>query len=158
MDIFKIPHMEKDEYDRLIHDNYVCRIAFKGDTFPYIAPFIYSFDGKCLYFLPTRYGRKIDCFRKDPHVSVEIECYSDDFSDYKFINLQGTLEEIEDDDERQRVRSSFVDLIKERGLSSNVLAALGFLASDSLEAVIKEDRNMVWKLTDVKEIIALKNA
>lgn len=157
MNILKIPHMEKDEYDRLINDNYICRIAFRGDSFPYIAPFIYSFDGKYLYFLPTRYGRKIDYFNQDPHVSVEIEHYSDDLSSYKFISLQGILEEIMDDNEKQRVRSDFVNLIRKRELSSNVLAALGYMTSDPLEIIIQEDRNMVWRLTDVKEIIALKN-
>ncbi|MDD4409992.1 MAG: pyridoxamine 5'-phosphate oxidase family protein [Candidatus Pacebacteria bacterium] len=157
MDIFKIPPMEKDEYDRLIHDNYICRIAFRGDSFPYIAPFLYSFDGKYLYFLPTRYGRKIDYFHKDPHVSVEIEYYSDDFSAYKFVSLQGTLEEVIENDEKQRIRSEFISLIRERKLSSNVLAALGYMESDPLEIIIQEDRNMVWCLTDVKEIIALKN-
>ncbi len=157
MNIFKIPRMEKNEYDRLIQDNYICRIAFRGDSFPYIAPFLYNFDGKYLYFLPTRYGRKIDYFHQDPHVSVEIEYYSKDLSSYEFISLLGTLEEIKDDNEKQRVRSDFVDLIKKRKLSSNVLAALGYAASDSPEIIIQEDRNMVWRLIGVKEIVALKN-
>jgi hypothetical protein len=157
MNIFKIPHMEKNEYDRLIHDNYICRIAFRGDSFPYVVPFLYSFDGKYLYFLPTRYGRKIDYFHQYPHVSVEIEYYSSDFSSYKFISLQGTLEEINDNNEKQRVRSDFVNLIRKRKLSFNVLAALGYMASDPLEIIIQEDRNMVWRLIDVKVIVALKN-
>jgi nitroimidazol reductase NimA-like FMN-containing flavoprotein (pyridoxamine 5'-phosphate oxidase superfamily) len=157
MNIFKIPRMEKHEYDDLIKKNYICRIAFKGDNFPYVIPFIYSFDGKFLYFLPTRYGRKIDYFHKDPHVSVEIENYSNDFSSYKFISLQGVLEEINNDTEKKKIKSDFVDLIKERELSSNVLNALGYTASDSLEAIIQEDRNMVWRLTGVQEVVALKN-
>lgn len=157
MEIFKIPPMGKEEYDQLINDNYVCRIAFKGDEFPYIAPFLYSFDGKYLYFLPTRYGHKIDCFHSDPHVSVEIECYAEDFSNYRFITLQGTLEEIEDDEEKKRVRTDFFNLIKERKLSPTILAALGYGVSNPLEIIIQEDRNMVWRLTDVKKIIALKN-
>jgi nitroimidazol reductase NimA-like FMN-containing flavoprotein (pyridoxamine 5'-phosphate oxidase superfamily) len=157
MDVLKIPRMEKHEYDRLIYDNYICRVAFRGDNFPYIAPFLYNFDGKHLYFLPTRYGRKIDYFHQDPHVSVEIENYSSDFSSYKFVSLQGVLEEIKDNDEKQKVKFDFVDLIKKRNLSSNVLAALGYMASDSPEKIIQEDRNMVWRLIDVKDIVALKN-
>jgi nitroimidazol reductase NimA-like FMN-containing flavoprotein (pyridoxamine 5'-phosphate oxidase superfamily) len=157
MNIFKIPPMEKNEYDRLIHDNYICRIAFKGSEFPYIAPFLYSFDGKYLYFLPTRYGRKIDYFHNDPHVSVEIESYSADFSNYKFINLQGILEEITDDEGKQRVKSDFVTLIKKRELSPNILTALGYPVTNPLEIILQEDRNMVWRLTDVKDIVALKN-
>lgn len=157
MNIFKIPSMDKDEYDRLIYDNYVCRIAFRGDNFPYIAPFLYVFDGKHLYFLPTRYGRKIDYFNQWPHVSVEIEYYSSDLSSYKFISLQGTLEEINDNNEKQRVRSDFVNLIRKRNLSPNVLSALGYTPSDSPEIIIQEDRNMVWRLTNIKDIVALKN-
>ena len=34
MNIFKIPRMEKHEYDDLIKENYICRIAFLGDGFP----------------------------------------------------------------------------------------------------------------------------
>ncbi len=157
MNILKIPNMEKHEYDNLIRENYICRIAFRGDSFPYIAPFLYSFDGNFLYFLPTRYGRKIDYFHKDPHVSVEIEYYSKNFSSYKFISLQGVLEEISDADEKKKVKSDFVDLIKKRKLSSNVLAALGYATNDPLELIIQEDRNMVWRLTGVKEVVALKN-
>lgn len=157
MNILKIPRMEKHEYDNLIKENYICRIAFKGDDFPYVIPFLYSFDGKYLYFLPTRYGRKIDYFHKDPHVSVEIENYSNDFSSYKFITLQGTLEEINDDKEKKKAKSDFIDLIKKRNLSSNVLFALGYENNDPLEIIIQEDRNMVWRLTGVKEIVALKN-
>jgi len=157
MDILKIPHMDKKEYDFLIHENFVCRIAFKGDSFPYIAPFLYIFDGKYLYFLPTRYGRKIEYFNQNPNVSVEIENYSSDFSNYKFVSLQGTLEEINDDSEKKRLKSDFVSLIRERNLSPNVMAALGYTASDSPETIIQEDRNMVWRLINVKEIVALKN-
>lgn len=39
MEITKIPHMKKEEYDRLISENYVCRIAFKGGSYPYIRTF-----------------------------------------------------------------------------------------------------------------------
>ena len=67
------------------------------------------------------------------------------------------LKEINDNDEKKKVRSGFVDLIKERSLSSNVLAALGYETNDPLEIIIQEDRNMVWRLTGVKEIVALKN-
>ena len=55
MDVVKIPRMEKQEYDRLIEKGYVCRIAFQGEKYPYIAPFLYVFDGSFMYFLSTKY-------------------------------------------------------------------------------------------------------
>ena len=111
MDILKIPRMEKQEYDDLIRDSYVCRIAFRGDTYPYIAPFMYVFDGKYMYFLSTRYGRKIDYFRKNPAVSVEIDRFSPDMSCYTFMSLQGYLEEVMDDAQKKKVRQDAEKLI-----------------------------------------------
>jgi len=35
------------------------RIAFNGE-YPYIAPFLYVFDEKYIYFLSTKYGKKIN--------------------------------------------------------------------------------------------------
>ena len=157
MEITKIPRMEKKEYDRLIHEGYVCRIAFSGGPFPYIAPFLYVFDGRYMYFLPTTYGRKIEYFRKDPSVSVEIEDYSRDLSCFTFMSLQGYLEEITDPQEKKRIRNSFVDLIKSKGLSPKVLSALGYSPRDSPEIIAAQDRNLVWRLVGVKDIVALKN-
>ncbi|MGA9621667.1 pyridoxamine 5'-phosphate oxidase family protein, partial [Methanoregula sp.] len=70
MDVVKIPRMEKQEYDRLIEKGYVCRIAFQGEKYPYIAPFLYVFDGSFMYFLSTKYGKKQEYFKKSPHASV----------------------------------------------------------------------------------------
>ena len=63
MDPLKIPGMTKPEYDALIERQYVSRIAFAGTGQPYIAPFMYVFDKKYLYFLSTKYGRKMEYFR-----------------------------------------------------------------------------------------------
>lgn len=157
MDILKIPRMGKQEYDQLIRDTYVCRIAFRGEAFPYIAPFMYIFDGKFMYFLSTRYGRKIDYFRQSPAVSVEVDSFSPDMSCYTFISLQGILEEVVDDALKKKVRQDFVDMIRERKLSRNVLAALGHSPGDPPESITREERTLVWKLTGVRDIVALKN-
>ncbi|HIH03011.1 MAG TPA: pyridoxamine 5'-phosphate oxidase family protein [Methanoregulaceae archaeon] len=157
MEIVKIPRMEKGEYDRLIEEGYVCRIAFQGEKYPYIAPFLYVFDGRFLYFLSTKYGKKIDYFRKSPYVSVEVERYSSDLSYYTFVTMQGRLEEVEDSIEKKLVRERFVDLIVGRHLSNNILGALGHSPQDPPEAIAEEERSLVWRLTGVKDLVALKN-
>ena len=58
-------------------------------------------------------------------VSVEIEKYTKDLSSYMFVTFQGYLEEVHDSIEKQIIREKFVDLIVERNLSCNILAALG---------------------------------
>lgn len=157
MDIVKIPKMEVEEYNRLIEEGYICRIAFQGEKYPYLAPFLYVFDGKFLYFLSTKYGRKNDLYRLNPHVSVEIERYSNDLSCYNFVTLQGYLIQENDSITKKQIRQKFVDMIKERKLSQNILSALGHDPSEPLEAIVAEERTSIWKLTGVTDIVALKN-
>lgn len=157
MEIVKIPRMEKQDYDKLIEQGYVCRIAFQGEKYPYIAPFLYVFDGKFLYFLSTKYGKKIEYFRKSPYVAVEIEKYTKDLSSYTFVSLQGYLEEVTDSIEKKIVREEFVNRIKEKKLSSQILAALGHSPQDPPEAIAVEERSLVWKLIGVKDLVALRN-
>ncbi len=156
MAIHKIPFMEKKEYDNLIEEGYVSRIGFKGE-YPYIAPFLYVFDGHFLYFLSTKYGKKVELFKEDPQVAVEIEYYQPDMSQFRFVTLQGTIKSVREDDEKRKVRKMFVDLIKDKELSPQILAALGHSPEEPLENVCQEERSYVWKLVDVQNIIALKN-
>ena len=157
MEIIKIPKMDKQEYDSLIEEGYISRIAFRGDKYPYIAPFLYIFDGKFLYFLSTKYGRKNEMFKRSPYVSVEIEKYSKDLSYYTFVTIQGYLIQEEDAITKKQVRKKFVDMITEKNLSHNILATLGHDPLDSIEAVATEERSNIWKLTGVADIVALKN-
>jgi nitroimidazol reductase NimA-like FMN-containing flavoprotein (pyridoxamine 5'-phosphate oxidase superfamily) len=157
MEPIKIPKMLKAEYDSLIKRQRVARIAFGAGEHPYIAPFMYVFDGKYLYFLSTKYGRKIEYFKSNPKVSVEIEEYAPDLSAFTFVSLQGFLEEVQDPSQKKEVRKLFVDMIKNKTLSPHVLSALGHSPSEPIEALEREERSMVWKLVGVKDIVALKN-
>jgi len=157
MEILKIPRMEKKEYDKLISEGYICRIAFVGEKFPYVAPFLYVFDGNFLYFLSTKYGKKIQYFRRNPYISVEIEKYTQDLSSYTFVTIQGRLEEVIDAIEKKKIRQRFVQLIKDRKLSKNILAALGHSPKDHVDAIVTEERSCIWKLVGVEDIVALKN-
>ena len=158
MNMFKMPRMGKAEYDRLVEEQYVCRIAFKGETHPYIAPFLYVFDGKFIYFLSTKYGRKIEYFHDNPNVCVEIERYTPDLSSFSFVALPGRLIEVEDAEQGRRARERFVQLIQDRGLSPNVLSALGHSPDEPVDSLLSEERSSVWKLVGVKveAILGLK--
>lgn len=150
--VFKMPSMEKQEYDRLIKEEYICRIAFRGESHPYVAPFLYIFDGRYMYFLSTKYGKKVMHFRSDPSVTVEVERYTPDLSSFAFVALPGVLEEVHDPAIKSSVRERFVELIKEKNLSPNVLSALGHSPDEPIEALLNasEERNIVWKLVGVK--------
>lgn len=152
-----MPNMGKKEYDRLIREQYVARIVFKGENYPYIAPFLYVFDEKYLYFLSTRYGKKIEYFRQNPYVTVEIERYDPDLSNYAFVSLSGHLIEVTNEVSKKEVREHFIRLIREKNLSENIMIALGHSSQDPTEAIVREERNVIWKLTDVRKITGLKN-
>ncbi|WP_048058448.1 pyridoxamine 5'-phosphate oxidase family protein [Methanococcus maripaludis] len=156
--VFKIPKMTREEYDLLIEKNHISRIAFSGSKYPYIAPFLYVFNENNLYFLSTKYGRKIELLKNNPYVSVEIERYSDDMSCYKFITLQGKIVPEYHLEKKKEIRKQFVDLIVSKNLSKIVLEALGHNPGEPLENLITVDNTYVWKLTDVGDIVALKNS
>ncbi len=157
MTVVKIPSMKKIEYDQLINEEYMSRIAFKGEKYPYVAPFLYVFDGNFMYFLSTKYGKKVRYFQQNPYVCVEVEKYSPDLSAYNFMTLLGRLVEVEDENEKKVIREKFFRLIKDKNLSKNIMAALGHSPEEPIESIVREDRTFIWKLVDVKEIIALKN-
>ena len=157
MEIVKIPKMSKQEYDAMIQEGCLSRIAFRGEKYPYIAPFLYVFDGTFLYFLSTKYGRKNDLFKKNPYVSVEIDKYTPNLSCYTFVTMQGYLVQEEDGITKKIIRQKFVEMIRDKKLSQNILAALGHEPSEPLEAIVSEERSNIWKLTGVVDIVALKN-
>lgn len=157
MSMIKIPPMDKEEYDDLIKQNFIGRIAFKGENYPYITPFMYIFDRGFLYFLSTKYGKKIEEIKLNSNVAVEIEKYAEDMSTYKFASLQGRIVEIEDEDDKKKIKEMFVKMIKDRNLSNKALAVIGHSPKESIQLIMEEDRTMVWKLVDLKQIVALKN-
>ncbi len=157
-DIVKLPKMEKTEYDKLISKQYLCRVVFRGDKYPYIAPLLYIFEKGHMYFLSTNYGKKISLFREYPYVLVEIEEYEKDFSDFSFMVLLGKLVQIDDEKDGEDIRKNFVKMIKERNLSKNIMMALGHSSEEPLESLVNEKRSIVWKLTDVEEIKAFKKS
>lgn len=156
MEIVKIPPMDQTEYETLITQQFRCIIAFKGATYPYLAPFLYVVYQGHLYFLSTNYGSKITFFRENPLVAVEIERTAADLSEYAFVVLFGRLVEVQEPDEKRAVRKAFVSLIAAKKLSRNILAVLGHSPGESFEALETEGTTLVWKLTDVAETLGLK--
>ena len=154
-----MPRMKKSEYDTLINEGYICRIAFNGEKHPYIAPFLYVFDGRFMYFLSTKYGRKVQHFKQNPFVTVEVEKYSSDLSHFAFVAIPGRLLEVQELEIKKAIREMFVQLIRTKDLSFNVLSALGYSPDEPLEVLLAEDRNSVWKLVgvDINEILGLSN-
>jgi len=154
--VVRLPKMEKLETDRLIREQMICRIAFSGDKYPYIAPFQYAFINGTLYFHFTDYGKKMRLLEKDKRVCVEIETYLPDLSEYSFVVLGGTLAVVRDPKERARAIERMAGQGRQR-LSENFLAAHGFKKEEGWSSFTPEKPIVILKLEEIAEEIALKS-
>ncbi len=154
--IVRLPKMEKHEIEKLIREQMLCRIAFKGDKYPYMAPFQYVFMNGSLYFHFTDYGRKMRLLERDKRVCVEIESYQKDLSEYSFVVLRGTLKIVKGPQERARVIKTMAEEGKQR-LSTNFLAAHGFKKEEDWSSFTPEKTLVIVKLDEIAEEIGLKS-
>ena len=154
--LVKLPKMAQPEIASLLQRQRLCRIAFKGDTHPYMAPFQYALINGVLYFHFTDYGKKMQLLQKDSRVCVEIEHYQPDLSNYQFVVLRGTLEVVKDPRERAKaIRKIAAD--GQQQLSTRFLAAHGVHPEEGWSAFTPERPVVIVKLTHVTETVGLKS-
>ena len=148
--------MKQREIERLIRKQMICRIAFKGNEYPYIIPLQYVFMKGSLYFHFAEYGRKMKLLETNNQVCVEIEKYQPDLSEYCFIMLTGRLRIIEDPLERAQV----IKMLAEEGrrkLSLNFLAAHGFNKEEGWSSFNPERPLVIAKLEETARALGLKS-
>ena len=153
---FRLPKMSDAEIGRLIREQALCRIAFRGSKHPYIAPFQYVFIDGVLYFHFTRSGTGFKMFKRDRRVCVEVEMYKTDLSEYRFVAMRGSLERVKNPDERAKAIRRMAEDGRQK-LSENFLAAHGFSRQDGWAALSPEKPLEIVKLTDVTETVGLKS-
>jgi len=148
--------MEEREIEKLIREQMICRIAFKGDKHPYIVPLQYVFMNGSLYFHFAEYGRKMKLLEMNNQVCVEIEKYQPDLSEYCFVMLRGRLEIVRDPQERAEV----IKMLAEEGqrkLSENFLAAHGFKKEEGWSSFSTEKPLVIAKLEETEQALGLKS-
>jgi nitroimidazol reductase NimA-like FMN-containing flavoprotein (pyridoxamine 5'-phosphate oxidase superfamily) len=148
--------MEKDEIDSFIKEQMLCRIAFKGDDYPYMAPFQYVFLNDSFYFHFTDYGKKMKLLEQDKRVCVEIESYQPDLSEYKFVVLRGSLKIVKNANERKDAIEKMVEIGKEK-ISKNFLSAHGLRKEEGWDSLSYDKPLIIMKLEDVVEAVGLKS-
>jgi nitroimidazol reductase NimA-like FMN-containing flavoprotein (pyridoxamine 5'-phosphate oxidase superfamily) len=156
MVVFKLPKMTKQEMWKLIRRQRLCRIAFKGAKFPYMAPFQYVVLDGILYFHFTDYGKKMKLIERDKHVCIEIEEYKEDLSEYSFIVLRGTLKVVTESQERAKAIQKLAEE-GEQKLSPNFLPAHGFEKIEGWSSLSPEKPLVVIKLENIAQEIGLKS-
>lgn len=155
MTLFRLPRMDRQEIEKLIKEQFLCRIAFKGEKYPYMAPFQYVYHNGSLYFHFTDYGKKMKLIDKDKHVCVEIEKYQPDLSEYNFVVLRGALKVVKDTERTEAIKRMAEYGRKE--LSKNFLAAHGFAQDEEWSSFTPEKPLVIVKLENVVQEIGLKS-
>ncbi len=153
---FRLPKMSKGEIATLIREQVLCRIAFKGDKYPYMAPFQYVVVDGSLYFHFTEYGKKMKLLERDDRICVEIESYRPDLSEYNFVVMRGKLKVVTDSRERAKVIKSMAAEGKAK-LSTNFLAAHGFRKGEDWSSFTPEKPLVIVKLEAITQEIGLKS-
>jgi nitroimidazol reductase NimA-like FMN-containing flavoprotein (pyridoxamine 5'-phosphate oxidase superfamily) len=148
--------MTKQEMWKLIRRQRLCRIAFKGNEYPYMAPFQYVVLDGSLYFHFTDYGKKMKLIEKDKRVCVEIEEYQEDLSEYSFIVLRGILKVVTEPQERATAIQKLAEEGKQK-LSPNFLPAHGLNIKEGWSTFSAEKPLVIVKLTKIIETIGLKS-
>jgi nitroimidazol reductase NimA-like FMN-containing flavoprotein (pyridoxamine 5'-phosphate oxidase superfamily) len=156
MGLVKLPWMDEGEIRELIEEQNLCRIAFKGEEYPYMAPFRYiTLDGS-MYFHFTNYGKKMRLLGRDKRVCVEVESYEPDLRKYRFVVFRGSLKAVEDAEERARVIERMAEEGR-RGISDNFLAAHGFDPGEGWSTFTPDKPITVIRLENISEVVGLKN-
>jgi nitroimidazol reductase NimA-like FMN-containing flavoprotein (pyridoxamine 5'-phosphate oxidase superfamily) len=153
----KLPRMNKTEIDALVSEQFLCRIAFGGKDYPYIAPFQYVFKDGSLYFHFTDYGKKMGLLEEGNPVCVEIEHYTPDLGKYGFVVLIGKLHIVTDPKEKANAVTQIIKDAGKKGLSTNFLPAHGIPKEFAWSSLKTEKPLIIVKLIDVTEIIGLKS-
>jgi nitroimidazol reductase NimA-like FMN-containing flavoprotein (pyridoxamine 5'-phosphate oxidase superfamily) len=157
LNVVKLPPMGKHEIDDLIERQTICRIAFKGESYPYIAPFQYATIGGTLYFHFTNYGEKMRMLETDRRVCVEIEEYEPDMSKYRFVALRGELKVVTDSQERAEAINRLMNQGR-RKLSKALLAAHGFDKGEDWSSLDPKKPLVIVKLEEATDRTGLKNS
>jgi nitroimidazol reductase NimA-like FMN-containing flavoprotein (pyridoxamine 5'-phosphate oxidase superfamily) len=151
-----MPKMNEKEIEKLISEQFLCRIAFKGGAQPYIAPFQYVVVDGSLYFHFTDYGKKMSFFKQGTPVCVEIERYTSNLSEYEFVVLSGNLKLVENHEERKKAIMKMAEVGKHQ-LSPNFLVAHGFPQGSDWGEFTDDQPILILKLDDVREKTGLKS-
>lgn len=154
MGLVKLPSMSSGEIKELLSNQFMCRIAFNGGEYPYLAPFRYVRLDDVLYFHFTDYGKKMRLLEQDDRVCVQIESYTPDLSNYNFVSLRGRLVKVEEPDEIEQAVKLFAESGKKR-ISPKFLAAHGFDPDVGWDG-FKGDL-VIIKLVDIVEKVGLKS-
>ncbi len=153
-EVYRLPSMTDEEIDTLLRSQRICRMALNDRPQPYIIPLDYVYIDRKMYFHFANYGKKIQLFENDPHVSVEVDKYNADVSKYCSVTLMGRLVKVTDREEKKKVSEALMNRIDVGRGESNVAARHGYEKLN--DKTLSSTSSLLFKL-DIDQRVALKS-
>jgi nitroimidazol reductase NimA-like FMN-containing flavoprotein (pyridoxamine 5'-phosphate oxidase superfamily) len=153
-EVFRLPEMTKKETEGLLKSCRICRMALHDSPHPYLICLDYAYKGGKMYFHFADYGRKMGLFIKDPNVSVEVDRYNKDVTDYMNATLMGRLVKVNDAAEKKKAAKALLKAIEPKAGKKKVAARHGYKKLDI--ETLSSPGSILLRL-DVKICIALKS-
>lgn len=98
--------MTSSEIDRLLDDTRIGRLCMAdSDGRPYAIPLPFCWDGRSIYLRLPMTGRKGAVLRQNNRVCFEVDTFTDTFDEYASVLIEGRLVEVDDLEERQRIKA-----------------------------------------------------
>ncbi len=84
----------------------VCRVGTASEAgVPHVVPVCHILTGGKIYFGSGNDGRKVLNLKANPHVTVTVDLYSDDWANLKGVMVQGTAKLIEKGPRFRKIRA-----------------------------------------------------
>lgn len=98
--------MNASEIEHYLDDCRIGRLAMAdAEGRPYVIPLPFCWMDGALYLRLAMTGRKGEVLAENKRVCFEVDSYTDDFAEYASVLVEGSLESVESDDEKARVRT-----------------------------------------------------
>lgn len=98
--------MTRNEIEMMLADARLGRLAMaSGNGRPYIIPMPFCWVNNALYLRLAMTGRKGQVLGENDHVCFEVDEYSDDFSSYASVLVEGRLCAVTSLDEKTRIKA-----------------------------------------------------
>ena len=96
----------KKEVAKLLGRERVCRVATAGEGgMVHVVPVCHALEGGRIYFGSSRSSAKVRNLRKDGHIAVLVDLYSEDWDLIKGVMIQGTAKLIQRGPQFRKIRA-----------------------------------------------------
>ncbi len=142
-----IKNLSKTEIEDVLSNHYIGRVGCCKDNVPHVIPITYFYDKESGDIIShTREGMKIDIFRNNPTVCLEVE-EVEDLQNWKSVVVYGEFEELKGITAR-KVLHTFVENVRDK-INSRQEKKVTYLG-DISHSTHPENQGVIYRIRPTK--------